>query len=72
MAKAAPVALEFVGPFDVLPGAGQVLPALLLVVTPLGNRPGRAAVDAFAASAMGEIEAIGPVVAVRPRRRLKW
>jgi hypothetical protein len=71
LAKATPIALELIGFFDVLPGAGQVLPALLLVVTRLGNRPDRAAVDAFAASAIGEIQAIGPVVDIRPRRRLK-
>ena len=53
-----------------LSGTSQVLPALLLVVAGLGNSAGRATIDAFAARSIGEKQAIGTVVGIRPRSRL--
>lgn len=46
-----------------------MLPALLLVVAGLGDRPHRATINAFAAGSIIEKEAIGPVVRIRPGSR---
>ena len=43
--------------------------AFLLVVTVLGNGSNRTAINAFATAAIGEKEAIGPVVGIWPGGR---
>jgi hypothetical protein len=70
LAQSAAIAFKPVSLFHILPGASQVLSALLLIVAGLGNRTGRATIDAFAASSIGEKQAISAVVRIRPGSRL--
>mgnify|MGYP001073487891 CR=1 FL=1 len=67
LAQPASITFKPIGLFHVLPRANQVPSALLLVVAALGDGMRWAAVDALAAGAVGEIQAIGPVVGIRPR-----
>ena len=64
LAQSATIASELVSLFHMLSGAGQVLPALFLVVAGFGNGAGRATVNALAAGSLGEKEAISPVVGI--------
>ena len=69
LAQSATIALELIGLFNILPGANQVLPTLLLVVAVFGNGADRAAINTFAAGPIGKKEAIGPMVGIGPRCR---
>ena len=69
LAQPATIAFEFVGLFDILPGASQVLTALFLIVSGLGNSMDRTTINAFPTTVIGEKETVCPVIIIRMRGR---
>jgi len=63
------ITLENISLFDILPGANQVPPTLLLIVASFGDRSNRATINALAAGSFGEEQTIGVVIRIRPKSR---